>query len=66
VGCREKPRSHQRSIRYAEQLDCETIQFRLHMLIRTEFDSYSREQLLHHDAMTDELGHQLPNIEYPG
>jgi hopanoid biosynthesis associated radical SAM protein HpnJ len=58
----------ERSVRYAKQLDCETIQVSIaHSYPGTEFDDYLKK---HHyytnDAMTDELGHQLPNLEYPG
>ena len=64
----ETKESIQRSIRYAEQLDCETIQVSIaHAYPGTEFDSYLKKNNYYtDDPMTDELGHQLPNIEYPG
>ncbi len=64
----ETPDSIERSIRYAEQLDCETIQVSIaHPYPGTEFDTYLKKHNYYtNDAMTDESGHQLPNIEYPG
>jgi hopanoid biosynthesis associated radical SAM protein HpnJ len=58
----------ERTMKFAETLDCETIQVSIaHSYPGTEFDEYLKKN--HYgteDAMTDEFGHQLPNIEYPG
>jgi hopanoid biosynthesis associated radical SAM protein HpnJ len=58
----------ERTIGFAEQLDCETIQVSIaHPYPGTEFDDYLRKNAYYTaDEMTDELGHQLPNIQYPG
>ncbi len=57
-----------RTIRFAEELDCETIQVSIaHPYPGTEFDAYLRRNgYLTDDDMADELGHQLPNLRYPG
>ncbi len=64
----ETPETIEASIRFAKELDCETIQVSVaHPYPGTEFYDYvSRQGLLRPDSMTDEQGHQLPNIEYPG
>jgi hopanoid biosynthesis associated radical SAM protein HpnJ len=64
----ETHESIERSVQYAEQLDCETIQVSIaHPYPGTEFDAYLKKHNFYTDAeMTDEFGHQLPNIEYPG
>ncbi|NLI80498.1 MAG: hopanoid biosynthesis associated radical SAM protein HpnJ [Deltaproteobacteria bacterium] len=56
------------TIRFAEELDCETIQVSIaHPFPGTEFDEYVRKNgYLTDDGLSDELGHQLPNIHYPG
>jgi hopanoid biosynthesis associated radical SAM protein HpnJ len=57
-----------RTVKYAEELDCETIQVSIaHSYPGTEFDDYVRNNnfLLNAD-MTDDVGHQLPVIQYPG
>jgi len=58
----------ERTVKFAEQLDCETIQVSIaHPYPGTEFDNYLRKHsYLTEDEMTDEVGHQLPNIQYPG
>jgi radical SAM superfamily enzyme YgiQ (UPF0313 family) len=58
----------EKTIRFAMKLDLETIQVSMsHPYPGTEFDDYVRKQgYLTQDDMTDELGHQLPNIQYPG
>jgi hopanoid biosynthesis associated radical SAM protein HpnJ len=58
----------ERSLRFAQELDCETIQVSIaHSYPGTEFDEYLKKNNYYtDDAMTDELGHQLPNLEYPG
>jgi len=57
-----------RTIQFARQLDCETIQVSVaHPYPGTEFYDYvSRHGHLRASSMTDEHGHQLPNIEYEG
>jgi hopanoid biosynthesis associated radical SAM protein HpnJ len=57
-----------KTIRFAEQLDTETIQVSIaHPFPGTEFDTYIREHgFATHDDMIDEMGHQLPNFQYPG
>jgi hopanoid biosynthesis associated radical SAM protein HpnJ len=56
------------TINFAKELDCETIQVSLaHPYPGTEFFDYvKKNHLITLDAMTDEKGHQLPNIIYPG
>ncbi len=57
-----------RTIEFAKSLDVETIQVSIaHPYPGTEFYDYvQRHGLLTLDPMTDEHGHQLPNIRYPG
>ncbi len=57
-----------RTIKFAEELDCETIQVSIGVPYPgTLFDQYLREKgFLTDDAVSDELGHQLPNFQYPG
>jgi len=64
----ETPETIQRTMDFAERLDCETIQVSIaHPYPGTEFDEYARSHgYLTDDDMSDELGHQLPNIRYPG
>ena len=64
----ETPETIMRTIRFAEELDCETIQVSIaHPYPGTEFDAYLRRNgYLTDDDMADELGHQLPNLRYPG
>lgn len=64
----ETPETIQETIRFAEKLDCETIQVSIaHPYPGTEFDAYVRRNgYLTEDSMADEQGHQLPNIIYPG
>jgi radical SAM superfamily enzyme YgiQ (UPF0313 family) len=63
----ETPESILRTIQFAEQLDSETIQVSIaHPYPGTGFDEYVRANAyLTDDDMSDELGHQLPNVEYP-
>jgi hopanoid biosynthesis associated radical SAM protein HpnJ len=60
--------SIQRTIDFAKELDCETIQVSVaHPYPGTEFyDHVVKNNLITLDSMTDEMGHQLPNIIYPG
>ncbi|MGH9774261.1 MAG: hopanoid biosynthesis associated radical SAM protein HpnJ [Candidatus Acidiferrales bacterium] len=57
----------ERTIEFAKELDCETIQVSLaHALPGTEFhDQMSKQGLLRAEALADSGGHQLPHIEYP-
>jgi hopanoid biosynthesis associated radical SAM protein HpnJ len=64
----ETPETIERTIQYAMKLDPETIQVSIsHPYPGTEFYNYvTQHGYLTNDEMTDELGHQLPNINYPG
>ena len=57
-----------RTIQFAKELDTETIQVSVaHPYPGTEFYDYvQRHGLITVESMTDEGGHQLPNISYPG
>src|SRR5262249_27250555 len=56
------------TIDFAKRLDTETIQVSIaHPYPGTEFYEYVKQNnLITIDSMTDERGHQLPNIRYPG
>ncbi len=56
------------TIEFAKQIDCETIQVSIgHAYPGTEFYSYaSKNGLVSIEGMTDESGHQLPNVVYEG
>src|SRR4030081_165245 len=56
------------TINSAKELDVETIQVSIaHPYPGTEFfDHVTKHNLITIDSMTDETGHQLPNIIYPG
>lgn len=58
----------ERTMRFAEQLDPETIQVSLsHPYPGTELYEYlKKEGYLTSSAMTDEQGHQIPAFQYPG
>ena len=64
----ETRQSLRRTIEFAKRLDCETIQVSIaHPYPGTEFYDYAvRNNLLSAGAMTDEGGHQLPAVVYPG
>jgi radical SAM superfamily enzyme YgiQ (UPF0313 family) len=64
----ESRESIRRTIDFAKRLDVDTIQVSIaHPYPGTEFYSYVQQNgLITLDAMTDETGHQLPNIRYPG
>lgn len=64
----ETRESIEKTIGFAKELDCETIQVSLaHPYPGTEFyDHVVKNGLITLDSMTDEMGHQLPNIIYPG
>jgi hopanoid biosynthesis associated radical SAM protein HpnJ len=56
------------TIEFAKQIDCETIQVSIaHAYPGTEFYSYaSKNGLVSIEGMTDDSGHQLPNVVYEG
>jgi hopanoid biosynthesis associated radical SAM protein HpnJ len=58
----------EKTMRFAMQLDPETIQVSIsHPFPGTDFYNYlEKNGHLMTSEMTDELGHQLPNIRYPG
>jgi radical SAM superfamily enzyme YgiQ (UPF0313 family) len=65
----ETRESIRKTIAFAKDLDCETIQVSLAAPYPgTEFFDYAKKNgLIQLDAaMTDESGHQLPNLIYPG
>lgn len=64
----ETPETIEKTIEFAKLLDPQTIQVSMsHPYPGTEFDGYVRKHgYLNNDEMTDELGHQLPSIQYPG
>ena len=63
----ETKESIQRTIDFANELDCETIQCSLaHAFPGTELYTYlSENNFLSTEALTTSGGHQLPHIEYP-
>lgn len=56
------------TVKFAEEIDCETIQVSIaHSYPGTEFDDYlKKNNFLMNAEMTDDMGHQLPVIQYPG
>jgi hopanoid biosynthesis associated radical SAM protein HpnJ len=58
----------EKTIEYAKELDCETIQVSMaHAYPGTElYDMGMRDGFLAGEAITDDGGHQLPHLEYPG
>ena len=62
----ETRESIRRTIEFAKRMDTETVQVSIaHPYPGTEFYDYVRDNnLLTIDSMTDETGHQLPNIKY--
>jgi hopanoid biosynthesis associated radical SAM protein HpnJ len=64
----ETRESIRRTIDFAKRMDTETIQVSIaHPYPGTEFFEYVKHNnLITLDSMTDEMGHQLPNIIYPG
>jgi len=64
----ETSQSIKRTFEFAKKLDPETIQVSIaHPFPGTEFDKYLKDNgYFTNDGMTDEFGHQLPNIQYPG
>lgn len=63
----ETPETIERTIQFAMQLDPETMQVSIsHPYPGTEFYDYlEKKGYLTSVEMTDDLGHQLPNIDYP-
>jgi radical SAM superfamily enzyme YgiQ (UPF0313 family) len=57
----------QKTIEFAKELDCETIQVSLaHAMPGTELhDTMAEQGFLRVEALADNSGHQLPHIEYP-
>ncbi|MEZ5404431.1 MAG: hopanoid biosynthesis associated radical SAM protein HpnJ [Bryobacteraceae bacterium] len=64
----ETRESIRRTIDFAKELNTETIQVSIaHPYPGTEFFDYVKQNgLITIDSMTDDQGHQLPNIIYPG
>ena len=64
----ESRESLRKTIDFAKRINCETIQVSIaHPYPGTEFFDYvKKNNLITIDSMTDESGHQLPNIIYPG
>ncbi len=64
----ESRESLRHTIDFAKKIDVETIQVSIaHPYPGTEFFDYvTKNDLITIDMMTDESGHQLPNIIYPG
>ncbi len=64
----ETRESIRKTIDFAKKLDNETIQVSIaHPYPGTEFYDYVvKNNLITIDSMTDETGHQLPNVVYPG
>jgi hopanoid biosynthesis associated radical SAM protein HpnJ len=64
----ETRESIRRTVDLAKELDTETIQVSIaHPYPGTEFYDYVKQNnLITIDSMTDDQGHQLPNIVYPG
>ncbi len=58
----------EKTINFAKELDCETIQVSMaHAYPGTElYDQGVREGFLAGEAITDDGGHQLPHLQYPG
>ena len=56
------------TIQYAKELDCETIQVSMaHAYPGTElYEQGVRDGFLEGEAITDDGGHQLPHLHYPG
>jgi hopanoid biosynthesis associated radical SAM protein HpnJ len=64
----ETKESIQRTINFAQELDCETIQVSIaHAYPGTELhEDLVKKGFLADRPMSDAMGHQLPHIEYPG
>src|SRR5213078_4506153 len=65
----ETRESIQNTIKFAKRLDVETIQVSIaHAYPGTEFYEYARANgfIVNKQAMSDDGGHQMAHIEYPG
>jgi hopanoid biosynthesis associated radical SAM protein HpnJ len=64
----ETPASLRKTIEFAKRLDNETIQVSIaHPYPGTEFYDYAaKNNLITIESMTDDVGHQLPTVIYPG
>lgn len=65
----ETPETIEKSVKFAQEIDCETIQVSIaHAYPGTELYNFGKANgFLRTDVeMTDESGHQLPHLEYPG
>jgi hopanoid biosynthesis associated radical SAM protein HpnJ len=64
----ETKKSIRNTIEFAKRLDCETIQVSIaHAFPGTElFEYVERNGFITNGAMSDEAGHQMAHIEYPG
>ena len=64
----ETRESIRNTIDFAKQLDCETIQVSIaHAFPGTEFFDFAKQNgFITNEAMSDEGGHQMAHIEYPG
>ena len=65
----ETHESIRRTIDFAKELDCETIQVSVaHAYPGTEFYDFAKQNgfIINEQAMVDEGGHQMAHIEYPG
>ena len=63
----ETKESIQKTIEFAKELDCETVQVSIaHAMPGTELhESMAKQGFLRVEALADHGGHQLPHIEYP-
>ncbi|MEO6909556.1 MAG: radical SAM protein, partial [Edaphobacter sp.] len=64
----ETKESIHNTIEFAKQIDCETIQVSIaHAFPGTEFYEFAREKgFITNESMSDDGGHQMAHIEYPG
>jgi hopanoid biosynthesis associated radical SAM protein HpnJ len=64
----ETRESIRNTIEFAKQIDCETIQVSIaHAFPGTEFFDYAKTNgFITNEAMSDDGGHQMAHIEYPG
>jgi hypothetical protein len=64
----ETKKSIRNTIEFAKRLDCETIQVSMaHAFPGTElYEHLEKNGLITNGAMSDEAGHQMVHIEYPG
>ncbi len=64
----ETKESIRNTIDFAKQIDCETIQVSIaHAFPGTEFYDFAKEKgFITNESMSDDGGHQMAHIEYPG